>query len=393
MNTDKAARYHQLKRRAAVASTLCAAALLAALASTGGSAQLRAGIAPILGVGPDRSSPTVIAAFVVVLAVILHAASLPLAWYSGFVLERRYGLLEESGGRWLLDWAKGLALGLVLGVAGAELMYFAIRRLPHVWWGAAGLGFGAGILLLARVAPVVLLPLFYRFTPLDRPELAGRLRELTGRAGLPAIDVRVWGLGEKSRRANAALVGVGRTRRILLSDTLLAGYTDDEIEVVLAHELAHHAHRDLLAAVAAQAAILTAGLAAGAASLAAASRLRLAPDVYGPGDVAGLPVILLAVGAVSIALTPLVNALSRRHEHRADAFALRLTKRPQAFISAMRRLGAQNLAEANPSRAALWLFHSHPSIDERVARARAFEASAASGPPAARASAGSDRPA
>ena len=392
MNTDKAVRYHQLKRGAAIASTACAAVLLLALAATGASAQLRAAIASVLGASTSPSAPAVIAAFAAVLAAILYAASLPLAWYSGFVLERRYGLLEESGARWLIDSAKGFAFGLLVGVAGAELLYLAIRRLPQVWWLAAGVGLGAGLLLLARLAPVLLLPLFHRFVPLDRPELAARLRELTGRAGLPAIDVRVWGLGEKSRRANAALVGVGRTRRILLSDTLLAGYTDDEIEVVLAHELAHHVHGDVLTAVAAQAAVLTAGLAAGAGTLALALRWRLAPGVLGPEDVAGLPVILLAVGAVATALTPVVNALSRRHEHRADAFALRLTHRPDAFISAMRRLGAQNLAEPHPSRAALWLFHSHPSFEERVARARTFDAGAASGPPAARASAGSRRP-
>ncbi|HZB25819.1 MAG TPA: M48 family metalloprotease [Vicinamibacterales bacterium] len=393
MNTDKTVRYHRLKRRAAIASTAGAAAVLLALVATGASAQLRAAVASLLGARADPSAPAVIAAFVTLLAVILYSASLPLAWYSGFMLERRYALLDESAARWLLDSSKGFALGLLLGTAGAELMYLAIRHVPRFWWVAAGVVFGAGLLLLARAAPVLLLPLFYRFAPLDRPELAARLRELTDRAGLPAIDVRVWGLGEKSRRANAALVGVGRTRRILLSDTLLAGYTDDEIEVVLAHELAHHAHRDVLAAVAAQSAVLTAGLAAGAGLLALALRSRLAPGILGPGDVAGLPLILLGVGAVSTALTPLVNALSRRHEHRADAFALRLTLRPAAFISAMRRLGAQNLAEPHPSRLALWLFHSHPSLEERVARARAFEMSAASERPAARASAGSDRPA
>ena len=373
MNTDKAASYHRLKRRAAIASTAFAGTALLVLSATGAAARLRAAIASVLGDRGDPSSPAVVAVFVAVLAVILHAVSFPLTWYSGVVVERRYGLLEETGSRWLLDAAKGMVLGLLLAVAGAELMYLAIRRLPHVWWAVAALGFGLGLLLLARVAPVILLPLFYRFSPLDRPELTTRLRDLTERAGLPAIDARVWGLGEKSRRANAALVGVGRTRRILLSDTLLAAYSDDEIEVVLAHELAHHAHRDVLAAVIVQAAVLAVGLAAGAGALALSARFGLAPGVRGAADVAGLPVILLAVGAVSIALTPFVNALSRRHEHRADAFALRLTGRPEAFISAMRRLGAQNLAEAHPSRLTLWLFHSHPTIEERVARARAFD--------------------
>ena len=378
MNTDKADRYHRLKRRATIASLGCAGAVLLAATGSGGAAQLRTAVVWLLGEPPaPASSAAAVAVFAIALSTILQAASLPLAWYSGVVLERRYGLLEESGRRWLLDYAKGALVSTLLAVAGAELVYSAIRSLPHTWWFAAGLGFGAGLLLLAHVAPVVLLPLFYRFSTLDRPELAARVRALTAKAGLPAIDVRVWGLGEKSRRANAALIGVGRTRRILLSDTLLAGYTDDEIEVVLAHELAHYANRDVLAGVAAQTVLLTTGLAAGAGALALAGRFGLAPGLAGPADVAGLPVIVVAVGAVSVALTPLVNAMSRRHEYRADEYALRLTDRPGALISAMRRLGAQNLAEAHPSRAALWMFHSHPPIEERVARARAFQAARA----------------
>lgn len=375
MNTDKAVRYHRLKRRAAAAAAACSGLVLLGLCASGAAVWLRAAVAGLLGDPPGASSsPAAVALVALALAAALQAVSLPLSWYSGVVLERRYGLLEESGGRWILDFAKGALVTLLLAVAGAELLYLAIRQLPRAWWLAAGLGFGAGILLLARLAPVMLLPLFYRFSALDRPDLAARLGSLTTRAGLPAMDVRVWGLGEKSRRANAALVGVGRTRRILLSDTLLSGYTDDEIEVVLAHELAHHANGDVLTAVAAQTGVLTAGLAAGAGLLALSRRFGLAPGVLGAGDVAGLPIILLAIGGVSIALTPFVNALSRRHEHRADEYALRLTQRPEAFVSAMRRLGAQNLAEPHPSRVALWMFHSHPPIEQRVARAKLYEA-------------------
>jgi STE24 endopeptidase len=323
---------------------------------------------------PDTpSAPLVIAVYVLLLCALWEAVTLPLGYYSGVVLERRYGLTEQSTQNWLWDQLKGILVLAVLAIIAAEYMYFTIHRWPGNWWLGASLGFGFAVLLLARLAPVVLLPLFFHFRPLDRPPLQERLRSLATRAGLPALGVYEWGLGEKTRRANAALVGVGGTRRILLSDTLIADYSDDEIEVILAHELAHHAHHDVLRAVAAQTALLLVGLAVAAwATRVAAAAGRWMPAVDA-ADVATLPLILLTAGAVCVIAAPIMNGLSRRHERRADAYALRLTSRPTAFISAMRRLGAQNLAEPQPSRPVQWLFHSHPPIEERIEYAQRFD--------------------
>jgi STE24 endopeptidase len=177
-----------------------------------------------------------------------------------------------------------------------------------------------------------------------------------------------WGLGEKTSRANAALVGAGRTRRIIVSDTLLKDYSDDEIEVILAHELAHHVHYDMWTALALETILMAATFygAAAAASAAATSRLGF----RGAADLGALPLMILAGGAVSLLLSPLSNAWSRHNERRADRFALRLTDRPDAFVSAMKRLGAQNLADERPSRVVYWFLHTHPTMDERIAAAR-----------------------
>lgn len=374
MNIEKAARYHRLKRRAGAAATGLSAAVLAALLATGASAALRdLAIRTTNTTASPASSPSAIAVYVVVLCALLQAAALPLACYSSLVLERRYGLSSESTARWLGDQLKAAALSTALAVVAAEFAYAAIRRWPDFWWVAAAIGGGVAMLLLARAAPVALLPMFYRFKPLERPLLQHRLRALSHRAGTPVLGVYEWGLGEKTRRANAALVGVGSTRRILLSDTLLADYSDDEIEVILAHELAHHAHRDVLQGVAAQTILLLLGCAAAAGAFEVLATRGIG-GWRSAADVAGVPVLLLAAGTVSVALSPAVHALSRRHERRADAYALRLTNQPAAFMSAMRRLGAQNLAEPQPSRAAVWLFHSHPPIEERIDRARRFDA-------------------
>jgi STE24 endopeptidase len=177
-------------------------------------------------------------------------------------------------------------------------------------------------------------------------------------------------LGEKTKKANAALAGIGGTRRILVSDTMLADYSDDEIEIVLAHELAHHVHGDIWRGLFFESVLVLAGFyVAAQALLRAVDPLRL----NGPADPAGLPLLLLAAGAVSVVMLPAAHAMSRGYERRADRFALDLTKNPAAFVSAMRRLGAQNLAEEDPSKVTQWLFYSHPPIRERIAAAQAIQ--------------------
>lgn len=348
MNEQKSSRYHRLKRQAALQSLGCTVLLLA------GALYLR----PALP----------ISVYVLLLALANELLTLPIAYYRNFVLEHRYELASSPAGVWLRDELKGFAIATALALCGAQVVYLLIAWNPAWWWApAAGLG-AAVTLILARLAPVVLLPLFYRLAPLQRPSLNARLVELSERAGVQVLGVFEWGLGAKTRRANAALVGSGSTRRILLSDTLLNQYTDDEIEVILAHELAHHVHRDIAKGILLELLLL---LAAGLAASAAIDAFWAPLGLRGPADPAGLPVLLFAAGAVMLAATPVVNAFSRFNERRADEFALALTGRREAFVSAMRRLGAQNLSEESPSRASVWLFHTHPPIAERIAAARA----------------------
>jgi STE24 endopeptidase len=364
MNEDKASRYHRLSRRATL---VWAAAGTGALASLllGGSRILRDLAIAMTEAGP--SAPSTVALYALALVLGYHALRLPLAFYQGFVLERRYGLSSESLRAWLLDYLRAALLMVVLAVAAAEIIYVTMWLWPGWWWAATGAVFAGLLLVLARVAPVALLPLFYRFEPLDREALRARLVALSERARLPVLGVYVWGLGQKTRRANAALIGTGPTRRILLSDTLLADYSDDEIEVILAHEMAHHAHGDIRRGLMIESILIAATMALGATLL---DRVWPSFGLTGPADVAGLPLLFLTAVVVSMSAAPILNALSRHNERRADGYALNLTGRPEAFVSAMRRLAAQNLAEERPSRLTLWFFHSHPPIEERIERAR-----------------------
>jgi STE24 endopeptidase len=373
MNEDKASRYHRLKRTVDALALVWGAALLTGLLASGATLRLRTtadGLAPGAA-GSLLSRLSAIVLYVILLSLLNEAGSVPLSFYSGFVLERRYGLSTERLSAWLRDQAKSLALGVVLAAPAAAILYSLIAWSPDRWWLSAGLVFAAVIVGLTNLAPVLVLPLFYRVKPLERAALRARLLALAERAGARVIGAYEWGLAEKTRKANAALAGLGGTRRILVSDTMLAEYTEDEIEVVLAHELAHHVHGDIWKGIAFECGLILAGFYLASRVLRA---LAAAIGLHGVDDVAGLPLLLLAAGAVSLVMLPVAHAMSRAFERRADHFALRLTRNPGAFISAMKRLGAQNLAEEHPSRIVQWLFYSHPPVRQHIAAAQAFAA-------------------
>jgi len=363
VNEDKAARYHRLQRRAVVASILWSVVLLAGLVTTGWHVRLRDAAEALLPRAP-------IPAYVALLLLIHELVDTPLSVYRSVVLERRYGLSTEPLRVWLKDHAISFGIALVLGAGMTSLVYALIRRSPSEWWLPAGLVFAVLIVAVTNLAPVLIMPLFYSTKPLDREGLRARLLALADRAGARVLGAYEWGLSAKTRKANAALAGLGRTRRILVSDTMLADYSEDEIEVVLAHELAHHVHGDIWKGIAFECVLIVAGfyLASRAlGSLAPRTGLR---DV---ADIAGVPILILAAGLVSIVLSPVANAMSRAIERSADRFALAMTRNPSAFISAMRRLSQQNLAEEQPSRLVQWLFYSHPPLRERIAVAEKHE--------------------
>jgi STE24 endopeptidase len=369
VNEDKSSRYHRLKRRAGVVSALAALLVLGGLLLTGASTALAAA-ARAIAPAPAAS----VAIYVALLAAVQEATAFPLVFYRTFFLDRRYGLSSEPFGVWLRDHVKGSLLALVLAMAGAEIVYALLRRYPAWWWLLSAGIFVVGMAVMAKIAPVVLMPIFYRFRPLERESLRTRLVALSARAGVPVLGVYEWALGDRTSRANAALVGTGRTRRIIVSDTLLAAYSEDEIEVVMAHELGHHVHRDILVTLLAEAVVVLAAFVAAACALSVSWR---GVGLASPSDVGGLPLLLLAGSAVTLAASPFVNGLSRRNERRADRFALAMTGQPAAFISAMKRLASQNLAEEDPSPAVLWLFHTHPPIAQRIEAARTFAVSPA----------------
>lgn len=308
--------------------------------------------------------------YVLMFSVIMKVISLPLD-YIGFRLEHQYHLSNQKPRSWLWDQAKSWLVGLALATVFVEVIYGIIRIAPQRWWIIAWAVFVGFFLLIARLAPVVLLPIFYKFKPLENENLRERLMKLGERAGTRVRGVYEWKLSEKSKKANAALAGMGGTRRIILSDTLLGHYSDDEIEAVLAHELGHHVHRHILKGIFLQVAITFFGFWLTNQVLRYAIERKnwfpvLDPRLY---DFANLPLIILVATILGFLLMPAINAISRRHEREADRYAWENIARVEPFVSAMQKLADQNLAERAPAPWVEALFHSHPSISKRVAAA------------------------
>jgi STE24 endopeptidase len=360
-----ARRYHRRRLLLSIASVTLGAAILVAWLASGAAVALVAWLAERL---PARA--LVVAAMAMAVGGSTTVVTFPLSVLGGFVLPRRAGLLHQSGRGWLADQAKGLALGGALGLAAVELVYALLAWSPAWWWLWSALLVWGGAVLLTAVLPVWIVPLFYRLVPLEDRTLRDRLLALARRAGVTAAEISVLRVSEKERTANAGVVGLGRTRRILVADTLLTEFAPEEIEVVLAHELAHHARGHLPRSLAIQLGVFGVDFAVVDAAL---ERLAGGAGLSGPADPAGLPLLALVFGALGLLTTPLLAAWSRRLEREADADALAVTRAPAAFVAAMERLARLNLAERRPGRLKEWLFATHPSIDSRIALARAAE--------------------
>jgi Zn-dependent protease with chaperone function len=355
-------RYNRVKRWLGIADFGVGLALLIGLLATGWTGSLR----DVAYRAASQNYPLAVFLYVVILVLISKGLAVPLEYY-GFRLEHSYQLSNQKLRSWIWDELKGLLVGLIMASVIVELLYFLIRRVPQDWWLVAWAVFLGLFVLLAQLAPIVLLPIFYKFEPLDNDELKRRLIVLSERAGTRVRGVYKWHLSEKSKKANAALTGLGATRRIILADTLLDNYSDDEIEAVLAHELGHHVHRHILKSIFMQAVITLVGFwLANEVLHYAAERFNLFETM---SDFANLPLLILVSMMLSLLLMPLLNAYSRFNERQADRYCFQSVSSVEPFITSMNKLAEQNLAEKAPSGWVEWLFHSHPAIAKRVAAA------------------------
>ena len=365
-DTPAAQRYNRIRRYLSIADFAVGLGILVVLLATGWTGTLR----DMAYQGAHQNYVLAVFLYVTMLMVISKALGFGLDYY-GFRLEHRFQLSNQRFGSWLWDEFKGWLVGLVLATVLVEIIYYIIRVSQQYWWLIAWAVFIGLFILMAQIAPVVLFPVFYKFQPLQNQSLKDRLVRLSQRAGTRVRGVYEWKLSEKSKKANAALTGLGNTRRIILADTLLEGYSEDEIEAVLAHELGHHVHRHILKSIGIQVAVTFVGF------WAANEVLRYAVShgqmFIGLPDFANLPLLVLVSTVLSLLLMPVLNAYSRHNEREADRYAFKSIASVEPFISSMNKLADQNLAERTPSKWVELLFHSHPPIAKRISAAKAHD--------------------
>src|ERR1700728_1410651 len=373
-DSPEARRYNRIHRWLGFVDFIVGAAFLVVLLITGWSGWLRD-----LALRRGFQNYT-LAVFLYLFFLLLISKVLGFGFdFYGFRLERRFQLSTQKFRAWLWDEAKGFLVGLVLGGIVVELLYCMIRQSPQHWWFITWALFMGLFILLAQLAPVVLLPIFYKFEPLDNEDLRRRLVQLSEHAGTQVRGVYRWKLSEKSKKANAALTGLGGTRRIILADTLLDNYAPEEIEAVLAHELGHHVHKHILKSILVQAGTTLLGFWVANWVLHYAVDRHMFEEL---SDFANLPLLALTATALSLLLMPALNAYSRYNERQADRYAFESIDSVEPFISSINKLALQKLAERTPSKWIEALFHSHPAISKRVAAAEAWERAQGTGPQA-----------
>lgn len=312
----------------------------------------------------------VVGGYFVLLALAYGVLVQPVEYYGGYVLPHRYGLSTQTVRGWLVDQVKGGLLGLGLGLIVIEVMYYLLRLMPSMWWLVTALFMLLFTVVLANLAPVLIVPLFYKLTPLGDEELVERLVKLAERANTSVKGVFSINLSSKTKAANAMVMGLGNTRRIVLGDTLHGEYSADEIETILAHELGHQVQHDMWWGLLLQSALTLIGLYLAHVVLRWGVRVM---GFSGVDDIAALPLLALVLGGFMVVTGPLGNAFSRWREGMADDYALRITDKPEAFVSVMVKLANQNLADVDPEPWVELILYSHPAINRRIQRGESYQ--------------------
>ncbi len=360
---DKA--YNRIKLRVTVAGLVINFILLALFAFSGISPVIVRFIESFV-----QSQWGVFLLFLVVSGAAFSAAGFPLDYYSGFVVEHRYALSNQSPARWLYEKLKSSLVGMAIGLPVALVFYYLLSLAGPLWWLYFAVFLFFVSVLLARVAPVIIFPLFYRFTELEDGEIKNRIMDIVNEQGVPFKGIFTFNMSKNTRKANAGFTGIGRSKRIILSDTLVEQFTPDEIAVIFAHEMGHYRRRHILKNIVLSTVIIFLSLYS-CASLHA--RTIASMGFARVHDVAAIPVLLFYLSVLSFFLMPLTNAISRRFEVQADTFALETTRDRESFISSMDKLAAVNLADRDPHPLNEFFFYSHPSIGKRIAFAREYK--------------------
>jgi STE24 endopeptidase len=301
--------------------------------------------------------------FILVLSFVSLIIFSPLNFYTGYYLEHKYNLSNQTFWKWILEGIKGSLVGAVIGIPILFLFYFILRNFGIYWWLPFGVLMFLVSVVLAQIVPVIILPIFYKITPIENESLKERIVNLSKDAGLNVQNVYKFNMSKNTKKANAAFTGLGKTKRILLGDTLLDNYTEDEIETVIAHELGHYKRKHIIKNI-------FIGTVFSFLTFFLIAQLHgLSLSWFGFSDItqiASLPLLFLWGAVIGLVQTPISNNISRRFEYEADNYAITSTNKKDTFIQTLEKLTDQNLGDREPHPLVEWFFYSHPSIKNRT---------------------------
>jgi len=359
----RAKQYSRINRRLMVVDLLISGLYILAWLFFGWSEALKAWL-----LGFTTNDWLLVLLYVGVIGGIMFLLNLPLSYYQGYTLPHRFELSTQKLSDWITDQVKGILISGIIGMIVLEIIYAILRTFPTLWWLWAAVILLIFNVILANLAPTLLMPLFNKFVPLgeEHTELADRLMLLAKRSQTYVRGVFKFDMSKRTKQANAGLTGLGNTRRIIIGDTLLNEFTTEEIETIMAHELGHQVNKDIPLGIIFGSITTLVGLFLASLGL---NWVVIALGFTGPADIAAFPMFLIVLGLYSLVTMPLENGFSRWRERRADEYALSLTHNGSAFASALRRLANQNLADADPEAWVEWLLYSHPALGKRIAMA------------------------
>ena len=354
----KAKAYNRIKLTTGIASAVLSFVVLLLLVLSGWTRDLDAWTRTLV-----TNGYVALLVFSFVLGLLQSAVTLPLSFYSGYAVEHRYNLSNQTVGRWAWEHAKGVLVSFPIIVGVLLFLYYCLKTYVALWWFPVGLGLVFLSVVLARIAPVIILPLFYKLTPLSESPLKNRIVELCASSGVTIDGVFRFNLSKNTKKANAGFTGIGRAKRIILGDTLIQEFTEDEVETIFAHELGHYKHHHIRTGIMVSIISTFLGLYV-TAQLYSWSIVAL--GFSSMTELAALPLLALWLSIFGLVTSPLGNMISRRHERQADVYAVKKTGKQEAFVAALHKLESMNLADPDPHPMVEFLFYSHPSITKRV---------------------------
>jgi len=301
--------------------------------------------------------------FVLVIGIFSSVLFMPVNIYTGFYLEHKYNLSNQTFFKYFLENVKSLLVGLVIGIPILLLFFYVINQFGDLWWIVFASAMFLISVVLSQLFPIVIMPIFYKVIPLQDEELKTRINNLAKGAGIKVENVFSFNMSKNTKKANAAFTGLGKTKRIILGDTLLNDYTKDEIETVIAHELGHYKHKHIVKN-------LIFGTVSSFLTFFIISILYKNSlswfDFENITQIAAIPLLSLWAMIIGLIQSPIGNILSRKYEYEADRYAIESTGKPESFKNTLNKLTDQNLGDREPHPFIEWFFYSHPSIKNRI---------------------------